>query len=107
MTEHHPLGRKPVIHELKTWPEFFREISEGRKSFECRKDDRDYHVGDTLYLREFDPVFGVYTGQMEVAKVTYIMRGGQFGLEAGYCVMSLNVTSVRPKPDKTKTPPEP
>jgi len=42
-----------MIHELKTWPEYFEEILTGKKTFEVRKNDRDYKVGDTLILKEF------------------------------------------------------
>lgn len=40
-----------TIHELKTWPDFFRDVADGRKKFEIRKDDRDYKVGDLLRLK--------------------------------------------------------
>jgi hypothetical protein len=32
---------------------FFDEVWEGRKTFEVRKDDRDYQAGDTVVLREW------------------------------------------------------
>lgn len=42
-------------HELKTWPRYFDAVKRGDKSFEVRRDDRGYAVGDTLVLREFEP----------------------------------------------------
>ncbi|ANL35319.1 DUF3850 domain-containing protein [Rhizobium phaseoli] len=51
-------------HILKCWPDEFQAIRAGRKPFEYRKNDRDYKVGDTLLLREFDPAGGFYTGAM-------------------------------------------
>lgn len=42
-------------HVLKTWPEFFRAIVDGKKTFEVRKNDRGFQTGDVLHLREFDP----------------------------------------------------
>ena len=38
-------------HDLKIWPEFFDAVASGAKPFDLRKNDRNYHVGDTLLLR--------------------------------------------------------
>jgi ASC-1-like (ASCH) protein len=76
-------------HNLKTRPEFFNELWLGRKTFEVRKDDRDFQVGDTLVLREWNPQSESYTGRDVVSEVTYILQGGQFGVEEGYCVLAL------------------
>lgn len=54
-----PAGFK--VHHLKTWPEFFDDVVSGRKTFEIRKNDRDFKVGDEVILEEFDEVHG-YTG---------------------------------------------
>lgn len=77
-----------VVHELKTWPEPFAAIVDGRKTFEYRKSDRAFEVGDLLELREYDPETEDYTGAWVLARITYIMPGGQFGIPEGYCVMS-------------------
>lgn len=42
-------------HVLKCWPEFFDAIADGRKTFELRRDDREYAVGDVLELRWWNP----------------------------------------------------
>lgn len=67
-------------HYLKTWPEFFKQIVCGNKTFEIRKNDRDFEKYDMLRLREWDPTIGVYTGQAVTVKVTYIMDLSLFGL---------------------------
>jgi len=43
-------------HDLKAWPEFFDALASRRKTFEVRKNDRDYQLGDVLLLREYAPV---------------------------------------------------
>lgn len=84
-------------HILKTWPNVFEAIEDGRKRFEWRQDDRGFEVGDILVLRKWDPVdrhfpnaatwsdFRPYEVRM---RVTYILRG-LFGVPPGYCVMSI------------------
>ena len=90
--------RPPVTHELKCHPGPYRATKSGDKPFEFRKDDRDYRVGDTLWLREWDPQqcnLGVgekapaYTGDEIHRLVTYIIREG-FGIPNGYCIMGLS-----------------
>lgn len=44
-----------ATHELKTWPAPFQGVWEGLKSFELRKDDRGYALGDHLRLLEWTP----------------------------------------------------
>jgi hypothetical protein len=77
------------VHELKTLPLYFNEIVCGRKRFEVRKDDRGFHVGDTLVLREWIESPPVYSGRESRWTVGYILRGPLFGIEAGHVVMSL------------------
>jgi hypothetical protein len=67
--------RMPKRHELKTWPEFFTPVIEGRKTAEYRKDDRGFHLGDTIWLREWEPSTEEYTGREACAIVTHITGG--------------------------------
>lgn len=80
-------------HELKTWPEPFQAIVEGKKRFEVREDDRGFAVGDRLVLLEWAPdgsaLRGGYTGRRFVATVTYLVPGGRWGLPERLCVMSI------------------
>ena len=41
-----------MIHDLKILPEYFVEVVRGNKTFEVRKDDRPFNVGDELILYE-------------------------------------------------------
>lgn len=83
-----------MIHELKTWSEYFNEVFMSHKTFEVRKNDRDFKVGDTLTLIEgdlqgFPDSTWIPTGRKLSRTVTFILHGGQFGIEEGYCVMSI------------------
>lgn len=77
------------LHELKTLPEYFIEVASGKKTFEVRKNDRDYKVDDILYLREYDDSTGLYTDDYAIAKVSYILEGGAFGIDKDHVVMSI------------------
>lgn len=83
-------------HELKTHAPYFAAVSEGRKTFEVRKDDRGFQTGEVLWLREYFPDRDQsfrYSGNAEFARITYILRGGHFGVEVGYVVMGLELIS--------------
>lgn len=85
------------IHHLKTLPPFFARVRSGEKTFEVRKNDRDFQTGDTLVLQEFDPSAppasigwnAGYTGSELRKRVAYILHGGQFGVEVGYVVLGI------------------
>jgi hypothetical protein len=78
-----------MTHELKTWPEYFQKIGAG-KTFELRRDDRDYRVGDKLRLREWCPDAKDYTGSVCRVRITYILRDApQCGLQDGFVVMAI------------------
>lgn len=76
-------------HKLKTWPVFYERVLTGDKHFEVRKDDRCFQAGDTLLLQEWDPETQQYTSRETRLSVTFVLHGGQFGIEPGYVVMSL------------------
>ena len=78
-----------MTHELKTWPEFFSEIEKGNKTFELRKDDRNFSLDDHLLLLEFDPATNEYSGKIIVRQVSYKLLGPGWGLEEGYCILGL------------------
>ena len=80
-----------MIHELKTWPQYYKPLSRGQKTFELRKYDRDFRVGDILKLREWDPDKEDYTGRDTERFITYILIGPVFGLQEGYCIMGIDL----------------
>ena len=77
-------------HELKTWPPYLDAVLTGKKTFEIRKADRPYAVGDVLRLREWSPVSESYSGRDCFVSVTFILPGGAFGLQDGYVCMSIS-----------------
>lgn len=65
-----------MIHDLKIAPEWFKAVQAGVKTFEVRRDDRDFKPNDILILREFDGE--KYTGQQE--KIRNSITGGYIHL---------------------------
>lgn len=80
-----------MTHKLKTVNPWFTDIWEGRKSFEYRRNDREFQVGDTLVLHEW--VDAKATGREVRADVTYLYHCGD-----GYCVMQIEVTGKKDAP---------
>lgn len=87
-----------MTHELKVLSYLFPDLESGVKTFEVRRNDRDYQVGDTLILKEWG--FGGYgmtdhdltqtfTGKQVERTVTYILPGGKFGIDEEYVVMAI------------------
>lgn len=70
---------------IKILPEYFKEVKSGRKKFEIRKDDRDYEVGDTVQLAEYDGQR--FTGDSIEVQISYVLRDcQQYGLTEGWCI---------------------
>lgn len=75
-------------HNLKTWPEYYQAVCKGEKTFEIRKNDRDFKVGDTLILKEYNPEKQCYTGDNIRVEVTYILDKKPF-VPDGYVCMGI------------------
>ena len=76
-----------MTHELKILPKYYEEVVSGVKTFELRKNDRNYNTEDILKLREYEN--GKYTGREIYKRVTYILYGGCYGLEEGYVILGI------------------
>jgi len=87
-----PSDNKTTEHHLKVWPAYWDAVKSGAKSFEVRRDDRGFQRGDVLVLRRWDTEGHRYMDDYEFAvrrRISYVLTGGQFGIEAGYVVMGL------------------
>lgn len=75
-------------HFLKIKRQYFDSILSNEKTFEIRKNDRSYNVGDKLILNETDEN-DFQTGRQLIVKITYIINGPIYGLESGFCILSI------------------
>ena len=76
-----------VGHSLKILPEYFEAILIGDKTFEIRKNDRIYQVGDKLILKEWKD--NNYTGRILKKEITYILDDSSGYVLEGYVVMGI------------------
>ena len=81
--------KEKKCHKIKVWPSYFDSILSGDKTFEVRKDDRNYQVGDSLMLYEWSPETNDYTGLFAKFNIIYKLNGGEFGIEKGYCCLGI------------------
>jgi Domain of unknown function (DUF3850) len=89
-----------IVHQLKTHAPYFEAVVSGVKPFEVRRDDRGFQRGDYVRLVETTHISvpGVGdewspTGREAQYEITYVLTGGQFGIEPGYVVLGLAVTA--------------
>lgn len=82
-----------MTHKIKIKYKYYKAVLNGDKTFEVRKNDRDYKVGDII---QFVPVADdsdmIITHNPNEYKITYVFHGGEYGLEEGYCVFGITPT---------------
>lgn len=82
-----------MIHALKEHPEHFNNVISGKKTFEVRKKDRDFHVGDLLALNEYDAEKQYYTGNSCLCYIDYILNDSEY-CKDGYVVLNIKPCGV-------------
>ncbi|MGT2751309.1 ASCH/PUA domain-containing protein [Streptococcus orisasini] len=75
-----------TIHKIKLSHYFFDDVASGRKTFELRKNDRHYQVGDRLCLCEVKEA--KLTGRKVLVTITYKLQGFT-GLADDYCILGI------------------
>ena len=86
------------VHVLKLQEPYFTDVVDRKKTFEIRKNDRDYKVGDILLLYLYPKPNEDKLGKIK-AEITYVLKDiPQFGLMEGYCILGIKVKSVEKNP---------
>lgn len=83
-----PSEMEKPVHQIRLATMYFDDVVSGKKSFELRKNDRNYKVGDILEMLEFND--GRHTGRTVKAEVTYMLED-YTGLTEGYCILATKV----------------
>lgn len=80
-----------IDHELRIDPEYYERVQDGSKTFEIRRNDRDYRQGQVVMLREWrrDGLQDGkrYSGREHVARIGYV---ADYKQQPGYVVFSLS-----------------
>lgn len=96
-----------TTHVLKTWPDPFQAIWSGVKTYEIRKNDRGFCIGDFLTLREWQPEDPLhlkiegYSGREMKARIVYMTPGGTWGLPVDMCVLGIRLLTKETVHDMT------
>lgn len=61
-------------HKLKCLPQYFSLTWDGKKDFEIRKNDRNFQVGQTVLLREYNSNENTFTGREIVQEIVSIVE---------------------------------
>lgn len=88
-------------HVVKSWPQFFQPMLDGRKKHDMRNlKDRNYKINDTLLLQEYDPFKGEYTGREARFLITYVTSKAtpcalsSAMLDDDGCILSLELLKI-------------
>lgn len=82
-----------MIHELKTLTPYFDDVASGVKTFEVRRADRPFRVGDFLALNEVAEIENpegtplTYTGRCLLLRITYLLDNDEY-VKPGFVIMS-------------------
>lgn len=78
------------IHELKIKHEYMREIWLSRKTFELRKNDRDFQQGDIVHFSVISEYKTEPYPDADLYVITYVLKDvPEYGLAEGYCVFGI------------------
>lgn len=78
---------KTMTHNLEISPEYFNAVVSGEKTFEIRKNGRDFKAGDKLHLTEVSDSF---PPRKVTVEVTHILDNPEY-LQKGYVAMGIKI----------------
>ncbi len=81
------------IHYLKIEQKYLDEVTAKRKTFEVRKNDRDFKINDVVYLCGLDPESKKLNGKIVKVIITYILD--DFKPLNEFCVFSFVILQRR------------
>ena len=99
------------LHELKILHKYLVEVDLGNKTFELRKNDRDYQVGDLIRfidVREDDSTAN--KNQIEpnidentLYRITYVLKDVEkYGLAKDYFILAIKKLNIKEVYDESR-----
>lgn len=76
------------VHNLKIKPQYFKDVVSGIKTFEVRKNDRNFKVGDLMVLETYDNK--KFTGGFVNTEITYILDDPKY-CKKGYVILGFKL----------------
>ena len=78
-----------AAHNLKLKTEYVTEVMYGEKTFELRKNDRDFKVGDLIHFTDTEGK-ELICNEDNIFKITYILKDvPEYGLDKDYCIFGI------------------
>lgn len=77
-----------TVHYLRTWTPLFKELKCGLRQIDIRKNDRNFKVGDTLILDEFNPETQKHIGNWTPKLITHVIDDERY-VKNGYVVLGM------------------
>ena len=92
------------LHELKILHKYLVDISIGKKTFELRKNDRDYQEGDLIRfinIKEDNDtskkcLIEPYINEKTLYRITYVLKDVEkYGLDKDYCILAIKKLDIK------------
>lgn len=89
------------LHELKIRHDYLIDVTLGTKTFELRKNDRDYQEGDLIRfidIREDNTKNDVepYIDENTLYRITYVLKNVEkYGLDKDYCILAIKKLEIK------------
>ena len=102
------------LHELKILHEYLVDVDLGKKTFELRKNDRDYQVGDLIrfidvqadgskYCYKYKFQIEPNIDENTLYRITYVLKDvDQYGLDRDYCILAIKKLNIKEVYDESR-----
>lgn len=92
------------LHELKILHEYLIDVTLGTKTFELRKNDRDYQEGDLIRFIDIGEddtttskcLYEPHIDENTLYRITYVLKNVEkYGLDKDYCILAIKKLEIK------------